>query len=202
MFYLLHGAYDSDDSWSTVGRANFILDNLIASGAAVPMIVVMPAGHTAPLTANALDQMGDFERDFTTDIKPYIEAHYPVKTGRAATAIAGLSMGGGQTMDIAFGDLDEYGYVGVFSSGVFSVSQNDDWEKAHLATLDNAKLKKGMNLVWFGIGSEDFLLDTSKATVSLLKKHGFDVSFNESTGGHTWINWRDYLHAFAPQLFH
>src|SRR6202043_114878 len=101
----------------SVGRANFILDNLIAQKKAVPMIVVMPAGHTTHGggfggARNARDELGD---DFNGDIKPYVESHYRTINDREHRAIAGLSMGGGQTLAIAFSHLADYGYVGVFS---------------------------------------------------------------------------------------
>jgi enterochelin esterase family protein len=203
VFYLLHGAFDSDDSWSTVGRAGFILDNLIARGSARPMIVVMPDGHTARFNGGgaAALNMAEFVREFTADIKPHVEANYRIQRGRANTAIAGLSMGGAQTLDIAIGDLASYAYVGVFSSGVFGIADNSDWENAHRAQLDAAAAKRGLSLVWFSTGKDDFLLDTTKATVAMLEKHGFDVVYEESSGGHTWINWREYLSKFTPQLF-
>jgi enterochelin esterase-like enzyme len=75
------------------------------------------------------------------------------------------------------------------------------WEKQHLAALDNAATKRGLNLLWFSTGKEDFLIDTTRSTVELLKKHGFKPVFIESQGAHTWLNWRDYLSVFAPQLF-
>jgi enterochelin esterase family protein len=204
VFYLLHGAFDGDDSWSTVGRAGFILDNLIAAGDAQPMIVVMPDGHTSRFGggggAGGLN-MADFVHEFTRDIKPYVEENYRIRTGRASTAIAGLSMGGAQTLDIAFGNLASYAYVGVYSSGVFGIADNADWENRHRAALDDAALKRDLELVWFSTGKDDFLLDTTKATVGMLEKHRFDVVYEESTGGHTWINWREYLTKFAPQLF-
>jgi len=203
VFYLLHGAFDGDDSWSTVGRAGFIVDNLIAGGQARPMIVVMPDGHTARFGgAGGGLNTADFVREFNADIKPYVESTYRIRKGRASTAIAGLSMGGAQTLDIAFGDPTTYGYVGVFSSGVFGIDTNADWENAHSAQLDDAAAKRDLHLVWFSTGKDDFLLGTTKATVAMLKKHGFDVAYEESTGGHTWINWREYLAKFAPQLFH
>jgi enterochelin esterase family protein len=202
VFYLLHGAFDGDDSWSTVGRAGFIVDNLIAAGDARPMIVVMPDGHTARFGgAGGGLNTADFVRELTTDIKPYVESTYRARQGRADTAIAGLSMGGAQALDIAFGDLASYGYIGVFSSGVFGIANNADWENAHAAQLDDAALKRELELVWFSTGKDDFLLDTTKATVAMLEKHGFDVVYEESGGGHTWINWREYLAKFAPQLF-
>jgi enterochelin esterase family protein len=214
VFYLLHGAFDCDASWSTVGRAGFILDNLIAAGKARPMVVVMPAGHTGPFrfgppNAGALDrQIDDFGKDFTADLRPHVEKNYRVLPGRENRAIAGLSMGGVQTLNIAFAHLGEYGYVGVFSSGIFGIAggfggapPNTQWEEGHKAVLDDTDLKKGLRLVWFGCGKEDFLLQTSTTTVEMLKKHEFKVACRETDGGHTWITWRDYLHEFAPLLF-
>jgi enterochelin esterase-like enzyme len=203
VFYLLHGAFDGDDSWSTVGRAGFILDNLIAAGEARPMIVVMPDGHTSRFGGGGAGglNIADFVREFTRDIKPHVETNYRIRGGRAATAIAGLSMGGAQTLDIAFGNLASYAYVGVYSSGVFGIADNADWENRHRAQLDDAALKRGLELVWFSTGKDDFLLDTTKATVAMLERHDFDVDYEESAGGHTWINWREYLTKFAPELF-
>jgi enterochelin esterase family protein len=214
VFYLLHGAMDCDASWSTVGRAGFILDNLIAAGKAKPMIVVMPAGHTGPFSfggrgGRSFDrQMDDFGDDFVKDIRPYVEKNYRVHADRAHRAIAGLSMGGAQTLNIAFSHLDEYGFIGVFSSGIFGIAggfggapPNREWEKRHKETLDRDDLKKGLRLVWIGCGKDDFLLKTSQATVEMLRKHKFDVVSRDTAGGHTWIVWREYLHEFAPLLF-
>lgn len=210
VLYLLHGAFDSDDSWSTVGRAGFILDHLIAQGKARPMIVVMPTGHTGRFTfgaPNALDrQVDEFSRDFLTDLKPYIEKSYRLRRGRAHTALAGLSMGGAQTLNIAIPNLKDYGYVGVFSSGVFGIEgrpgqPRPQFEEGHKNALDNSELKKGLKLVWFATGKDDFLLETTRATVKMLQGHGFNVVYRETDGGHTWLKWRDYLAEFAPLLF-
>jgi enterochelin esterase family protein len=193
---------DSDDSWSTVGRAGFILDNLISAGDAVPMIVVMPDGHTGPFVRGVSSlPLEDFTREFNEDIKPYVESHYRARTARDDRAIAGLSMGGAQTLEIAASNLDEYAYVGVFSSGVYGIGENSDWEDAHRSQLDDARARAGLELMWFSTGSEDFLLETTKQTVAMFERHGFDVTYQESGGGHTWINWREYLDVFAPQLF-
>jgi len=207
VFYLLHGAFDCDNSWSTVGRAGAIMDNLIAVQKAKPMIVVMPAGHTGPFNFGK-PFTDEFERDFVNDIMPLVEKRYRVKADRQDRAIAGLSMGGAQTLNIAFSHLDQFAYVGVFSSGVFGITGNGfggqaspSWEEKNKETLDNAGLKKDLKLVWFATGKEDFLLQTSQATVNALKTHGFTVTFKETNGGHTWINWREYLNDFAPQLF-
>jgi enterochelin esterase family protein len=212
VFYLLHGASDSDASWSTVGRAGIILDNLIADRKAKPMILVMPAGHTTPGGFRVPGERDEFANDFLKDIMPYVDSHYRVRKGRASRAIAGLSMGGNQTLVIALPHLDQFAYLGVFSSGLigqFGATRpgaplppsGPSWESQNLASLDNAAWKKGLRLVWFGIGKEDFLLKTAQGTVDMLKKHRFDVVYKETAGGHTWLNWRDYLAEFAPQLF-
>jgi enterochelin esterase-like enzyme len=228
VFYLLHGAGDNDHSWTSVGRANFILDNLIAARKARPMVIVMTAGHTPP-TPNAgrggggfLGAEDTFAKEFMTDVMPLVEKRYRVLTDRAHTAIAGLSMGGSQTLNIAIPNLQRFAYIGVYSSGLIGevggrgnrgaaaaapdaaaapTPSPTSWESRNLAMMDNASLKKGLKLVWFSTGRDDGLIPTTRATVDMLKKHGFAVTFEESAGGHTWINWRNYLNAFAPQLF-
>jgi len=225
VFYLLHGAGDNDNAWTTVGRAGFILDNLIAAGKARPMVVVMPAGHTrsaafgAPAPGGTRPPADEFEQDFLKDLLPHVEKNYRVQTDRANRAIAGLSMGGGQTLNLAIPHQEKFAYVGVFSSGLFNAFPNrrpgggdtapapaaanarSPWEEQHLAELDNAQWKKGLKLLWFSTGKDDFLVQTTRSTVDLLKKHGFSAVYAESGGGHTWNNWRDYLIEFAPQLF-
>jgi enterochelin esterase family protein len=120
VFYLLHGAGDNDHAWSSMGRAGFILDNLIAAGKARPMVVVMPAGHTPRPTGSVVgtNATQDFVGDFVKDVMPYVESHYRVRTDRANTAIAGLSMGGQQTLAVAIPRLERFAYIGVFSSGL------------------------------------------------------------------------------------
>lgn len=210
VFYLLHGAGDSDDSWTSVGRAGFIIDNLIAEKKAKPMIVVMPAGHTSQMqgggrgaapVAGGPPPRDEFLEDFTGDIMPYVEKNYRTVNDRAHRAVAGLSMGGFQTLNIAFSHLDKFAYVGVFSSGILGGGGAEAWEKSHAADLDNPGLKKGLKTVWFSTGSADSLVTNSRATVEVLKKHGFDATFKESPGAHTWINWRNYLCEFTPTLF-
>jgi enterochelin esterase family protein len=109
--------------------------------------------------------------------------------------------------------LDRFAYLGVFSSGVFSMRRpgagasplppgpSSEWEQQHAAMLDDASLKPGLKLLWFSTGSQDSLISASTATVDMLKRHGFSPVFQESPGGHTWINWRNYLEEFAPLLF-
>jgi enterochelin esterase family protein len=208
VFYLLHGAFDSDDAWSTVGRAGFILDNLIAAGEAEPMIVVMPDGHTGPFSMGDQLPMNEFLNDFENDIRPYIESHYRVLTARKNRAMAGLSMGGAHTLNLAIPNLGDYAYIGVFSSGVFELgdmgndgSRDPSYLDQNKEIMNNDELKEGLELFWFAIGKDDFLLQTSDATVKMLENHGFDVEYKKTSGGHTWLNWRDYLIEFTPRLF-
>jgi enterochelin esterase family protein len=209
VLYLLHGAFDCDDSWTTVGRAGFILDNLIAAGKAEPMVVAMPAGHTGPFRFGAPLSMDDFVADFTGDVMPWIESHYRIETDRGHRALAGLSMGGAQTLEIAMAHLEEFGYLGVFSSGIFGITGQGPgarpgeppWEERHAEALDDASAREGLQLFWFATGRDDFLVETSRATVEMLREHGFEVAYEETDGGHTWKNWREYLDEFAPLLF-
>lgn len=227
VFYLLHGAGDCDDAWSSVGRAGFIIDNLIAAGKAKPMVIVMPAGHTSRAMRVTPPPGGapppdEFVQDFVTDIMPYVEKNYRVLTDRGNRAIAGLSMGGSQTLNIALPHLEKFAYVGVYSSGLLNAfirapqpgaprpapdavppisPTGEAWIKQHQAKLDDASLKKGLRLLWFATGKEDFLLGMTRGTLDLLKKHGFNPVYEETAGGHTWINWRNYLTEFAPKLF-
>ena len=207
-FYLLHGAFDSDHSWSSVGRAGLILDNLIASGKAKPMVVVMPHGHTGPFRFGT-PMSGEFEPDFVTDILPTVEKRYRVVADRAHRAMAGLSMGGAHTLNIGIPHLDKFAYLGVFSSGIFGIAggpgggpaPSPSFEERQRAILDDPKLKDGLKLFWFATGKDDFLVQTSRATVDMLRKHKFEVVYLETDGAHTWDKWREYLRDFAPQLF-
>ncbi len=208
VFYLLHGASDSDASWTTVGRAQFILDNLISAGKAKPMVVVMPNGHTGRFRWGGGLDMVEFVEDFVNDIRPYVEKRYRVYTDSKNRAIAGLSMGGAQTLDIGISQLGDYGYMGVFSSGIFGITgrgpggdSGQSWEDEHKEILENDELKNKIRLFWFAIGKDDFLLDTSRATVEMLEKHGFDIVSKETSRGHVWINWREYLNEFTQKLF-
>jgi enterochelin esterase-like enzyme len=230
VFYLLHGAQDTDDAWTSVGRTGFILDNLLADKKMKPMIVVMPAGHQPGQTGmgGGAARSGDassvnpFTSEFMTDMMPYVEKYYRTIPDRQHRAIAGLSMGGAQTLDIAFRHLDMFAYVGVFSSGaslgggrrgpaapaagaapVAAPAQppQPDWEAVHKADLDNPALKKGLKLIWLSTGVDDGVITSTRSTAEMLKKHGFALVFKESAGAHSWFNWRNYLIEFAPQLF-
>jgi enterochelin esterase family protein len=222
VFYLLHGAGDTDDAWTSVGRAGFIFDNLLAEKKMKPMVVVMPAGHQPGIPFGAppsgpTPTVNPFTNEFISDMLPYVEKHYRTINDRQHRAIAGLSMGGAQTLDIAFTHLAMFSEIGVFSSGAMlgggrgrapnaaapatPPPPRPDWEATHTADLDNASLKKGTKLIWLSTGKDDGLIASTKATVDILKKHGFSPVFIESPGAHSWFNWRNYLIEFTPQLF-
>ncbi len=200
VLYLVHGASDSDASWTTVGRAHYVLDNLIAAAAARPMIVVMPFGHTPPRPGpNDILTNSDFGDDFLKDLIPYIEANYRTINTPASRAMAGLSMGGAHTLNFGLTHPELFGYIGIFSMGLLNPQQAADYEKRHAAALDRSA--KSMKLVYYAMGKTDFLYQSVAPTREILNKHGIKHVYNESDGGHTWINWRRYFNDFAPRLF-
>lgn len=190
VFYLLHGAGDNERGWSTIGRANVILDNLIAENKAVPMIIVMPDGH-APETEGVDNP---FQKDLIEEVIPYVEARYRTKTGAGDRALAGLSMGGFQTLDIGISRQDLFAWIGVFSGGI-----RDTYTQTHGPFLDTAN--KNLKLFWIGIGRTDFLWARNENLLKLLKEKNVKHTFHPSEGGHTWKNWRYYLHDFLQLVF-
>jgi len=209
VFYLLHGAGSADNSWTSIGRANFLLDNLIAAKKAKPMVVVMPMGHTSPFSwiiPTERPQDGGrggnagFEEEFLKDIKPYVESHYRVQTDRSGQAIAGFSMGGDQTLNIFGLRPKAFAYFGVFGSGVM-LRNLAHWEKEHKDILADVEVKDGVRLLWFATGARDLVLGRAKESAALFKRNGFNPIFKESDGGHDWISWQDHLNQFVPQIF-
>ncbi|WP_394355478.1 esterase [Spirosoma validum] len=207
IFYLLHGAGDDDSGWNTVGRAGFILDNLIAAGKTKPMIVVMPNGSMPmPATSgmpdmNMMNRMRDlFASELLKDVMPYAEKNYRTLANAQNRAIAGLSMGGFQTLDVTLTRPELFDYVGVFSSGFFG-SSIDEAETKYAKALNDPSFNKGKKLFWIGIGKDDFVMDANKKTLALLDKHQIKYQYKETAGGHTWINWRQYLNEYVPMLF-
>lgn len=199
VLYLVHGAGDSDDSWTSVGHAQYILDNLIAAGKAKPMIIVMPAGHTPDRPGADMLTNTDFRDDFLKDLIPYADGHYRTIAKADARAMAGLSMGGAHTIQNGLTHPELFHYIGVFSMGLQSPQQAADY-----AARNDAALKQGarsFKLVYYAMGKEDFLYGTVAPTRAMLDKYGIAHVYNESGGGHTWINWRRYLADFAPRLF-
>jgi enterochelin esterase family protein len=216
VFYLLHGGGDEDSGWNTIGRAGFILDNLLAQKKAKPMIVVMPNGSLprpadfprltpgAPPPADFAKRMaalqGRFTKELLTDIIPQVEKRFRVQTGAENRALAGLSMGGGQTLAAVTTHPDQFAYVGVWSAGIGRNA--DDFEKRNATFLEGAdKVNRSVKLFSISVGDKDFALAGSKQLAEMLKKHGIKNELHVSGGGHTWINWRHYLNDFAPRLF-
>ena len=201
VLYLFHGGGDSDDSWPTVGCAGAILDNLIAADKAVPMIVVMPAGHISTsfrLTPGVRMGHDAFNDDVTKVILPYVDAHYRTVADRDHRAIAGLSMGGLQALNISLDDSADFAWVGIFSSGWFPANQKEE-DETDLAQYHSSG--KPFKLYWVGAGKYDIALQNSNATVALLNKFGIKTEVHESGGFHAWNNWRDYLNQFAAKIF-
>ena len=200
VLYLIHGGGDSDESWSTVGRAGFILDNLIAAGKARPMIVVMPAGgvgrQSAPMTSDPAKD--PFTRDLLDAIIPYVEANYRVSTRPMDRALAGLSMGGIQTLNIGLTNLEKFRWLGVFSSGWFP-GDLQAFDERHGAALKATRTPP--RLFWMAHGATDIAKPQSEKVIAMLAGHGMKIVSKETPGGHTWANWRDYLRDFAPLLF-
>ena len=210
VLYLLHGSGDNDEGWSTIGRANFIIDNLLAAKKAKPMIVVMPNG-TMPRPANVSSERGapgfsstmdKFAGELMQNVVPYVEKHYRVTPGRENRAIAGLSMGGAQTLRVAPANLDRFAYIGVFSAGLFQQSA-EEYEKQNAGFFEHPeKTNQMVKLFWIGVGVNDKLVhDSLEKLLASLKAHGIRYEYHESEGAHTWINWRHYLNDYAQLLF-
>ncbi|AXB79394.1 alpha/beta hydrolase-fold protein [Novosphingobium sp. P6W] len=202
VLYLVHGAGDSDDSWTSVGHANLILDNLIAGGKALPMIVVMPDGHT-PLREGVMTlDNPDFGDDLVKDLIPYVDANYRSDARAEARAMAGLSMGGSHTLRNGLTNPDLFRWIGVFSMGLTEGSAFNGVD-TYAAKYD-ARLRRSaqeLKLLYFAMGREDFLYATVAPTRGLFDRYHIAHVYKESGGGHEWLNWRRYFADFAPRLF-
>ena len=201
VLYLLHGSGDDETAWTEVGKANLILDNLIAAGAAEPMLVVMPNGHAIPWSSGRRGiGSGNTERfrdDLLQGAMPLIESLYRVRPGKAHTAIAGLSMGGGQSLYCAATSLDRFAWVGAFSAA----APPPDSDAAQLLLADPDRSNSGLDLLWIAIGRDDFLLELNRVFKAALDKAGIHHTYQVTAGGHSWVVWRDYLAEFVPLLF-
>jgi enterochelin esterase family protein len=200
VLYLLHGADGDDSAWTAFGRANHILDNLMADRKLSPMVVVMPFGYAYPPAAGAAGdrQRADFEKDLLQDLIPFVQANYRVHTDRSNRALVGLSMGGGQALNIGLRHLDLFSRVASFSGAVPRGAGLDSFKDV----MDNAKKVNGaLKVFWIGCGTEDGLFAPNQEFSELLKKNGVTHTFHQSGGAHTWSVWRKYLFDVAPALF-
>ena len=203
VLYLLHGSGDTQQGWTVIGRANLIMDNLIAAGKAKPMIVVMPYGraredvYLAPFGTPKTEPTA-FENDLLKDVMPFAEKAYRISGKPDERAIAGLSMGGGQALNIGLHHLDTFHAVGAFSAGI----RNANFEEQYKDLLsDPAAANKKLKVFYIACGKADSLFAASEALHGALEKHQIRHSFTPSEEGHVWRNWRAYLSDFAPQLF-
>jgi enterochelin esterase-like enzyme len=201
VLYLIHGGGDTAVSWSTVGRANNILDNLLAEKKARPMIVVMPSGWTPSggqvMTSDATKD--PFNDEMMKDIIPFVQANYRTLATPENRAISGLSMGGIQTLNTGLHNLGTFRYVAVMSSGWTTEQDRDFFYKSEAAKIPtyNNQLK----LFWWGWGETDIARANGLAVIDKLKSQGVKIETMETPGGHEWTNWRLYLHEVAPKLF-
>ncbi len=198
VLYLIHGGGDNDASWPGVGAAGWILDNLLAEGKMVPMIVVMPNG-----TINVPNEVPPFAEDMVTSIIPFIEANYNVKTDADHRAMAGLSMGGMETIETAFNHPELFRYVWVLSAS-FAPGQDPAAESARLKVKENiAKMNKQFKrMVFTQGGPTDIAYNNCKNTRAQLDKDGLQYEYMENAqAGHSWTTWRADLEKLAPTLF-
>ena len=202
--YLLHGYTDSAEGWSTEGRANLILDNLIASGKAKPMIVIMPLGYgDMSFVRNGFSSWNDpaalrrnldgFSQSLLTEIIPQVEAEYRVSGKASDRAIAGLSMGGLESLLVGLNHPQKFGWVGGFSAALSKTAFDE-----YFSGVEAAASRK---LVWIACGADEELLPSNRDFISWLKKRKIEVTAVETPGLHTWMVWRDDLVRFAPLLF-
>ncbi|MBI4876893.1 MAG: esterase family protein [Acidobacteria bacterium] len=206
VLYLLHGFSDDASGWTAVGRAHVILDNLIAQGKTKPMLVVMPLGYGAmeivsrsapPLRDPKLRQRS-FERfrdSVLKEVLPAVEKTCRVSNKRADRAIAGLSMGGAESLYVGLNALSTFAWVGAFSSGGMGEDLN-----ASFPALDE-KANAQLRLLWIACGREDRLIDSNRKFLEFLKSKGVRYTWTETGGAHTWMVWRRYLAEFTPLLF-
>lgn len=209
VLYLLHGNGDTEGEWTWVGRANLIVDNLLAERKARPMLVVMPFGHAVNPNDQTPESRGQnmklFEQDLLKDVLPRVEARYRVAAGPKNRAIAGLSMGGGQSLNIGLSNLAVFGSIGVFSAGAGgggARGPSEEFASRYAALLaDPEGTNKKLRLLWIGCGEQDFALAGAEAVSGALEKHKIRHTLRKTAGAHTWTVWRRYLAELVPLLF-
>lgn len=206
VLYLLHGYSDDASGWTAVGRANVILDNLIARGQAKPMIVVMPLGYgTMKMITGGWDvwdrqdirteNFSKFQQALLGEVMPQVESGYRVAADRDSRAIAGLSMGGAESLLTGLNHADRFAWIGAFSSG--GLPEPFDRDFPGLGTGKSPALR----LLWIACGTEDGLIDVNRRFHHWLESKGIEHGAIETPGMHSWMVWRRNLAAFLPLLF-
>jgi enterochelin esterase-like enzyme len=212
VLYIQHGGGEDERGWAVQGKTNVILDNLIAEGKSVPMIVVIANGNvTKPgVTAGGYNDtaMALFKEEIVGSVIPFIEKNYRVKLGAANRAIAGLSMGGGQAFYTGLRNTNIFTNVGVFSTGLFGGINRQpagpafDVEAAIPGILTNTKLfNNNLKVFYLSVGEQDPRIEATKKMVETFKSKGLNVQFASFPGGHEWQVWRKSLHDFATKIF-
>ena len=200
VLYLAHGYSDNEATWTVHGKAHWIMDSLIASKQARPMIIVMPDAHALPPGANGFEEYGPANSDalcheLLQDIIPLVERRYKVSAKPGARAFAGLSMGGHHALTVALNHHDKFGWIGAFSSAPPPTN-------SVAAGLNNAPaVNHDLKLFWIACGKNDFLHQRNGTFTALLKEKGIRFEYVETEGDHSWPVWRRYLTNFAPKLF-
>ncbi len=205
LLVLLHGYSDYADGWTTVGKANLILDSQIQKGEAKPMIVLMTLGYGVNINVLRTGIPRDAElwkgnapkygQILLEEVMPQVEKAYKVDPKRTGRAIAGLSMGGGESLLVGLNNIDKFAYVGGFSAGGGAGDYEKTWPK--LSEKDNERLK----LLWIACGKDDRLIEPNRKFVEWLNAKKVKNTFVESPGAHTWPVWRRYLVEFSKQIF-
>jgi|GEM_PF-134860 len=203
VLYLLHGGGDDETGWTRKGAANIILDNLYAEKKLVPMIVVMPNGRVVKpdeKPATPFSGFETFEKDLLNDIIPFVEKQYPVNANRESRTLAGLSMGGLQTLDIGLTHLETFAALGVFSSGWF-LDRREKFEKENQELLNSPETNRKLKLFWIANGKPDIAYKNNQAMLDLFDRYKVRYTYVEGKGGHDWGSWKNHLFVFAPLLF-
>ena len=206
VLYLLHGFSDDASAWTAVGRAHIILDNMIAQGKAKPMLIVMPLGYGAPeIVSRSAPPLRDpklrqrsfekFRDALLTEVMPEVERTYRVSKNRGSRAIAGLSMGGAESLYVGLNALNRFAWIGAFSSG----GMGEDFNATY-PSLDS-KANAQLRLLWIACGKEDRLIDANRKFIDWLKSKEIRHTWIETPGAHTWLLWRRNLAEFSTLLF-
>ena len=202
VLYILHGGGEDERGWATQGEANFILDNLIAAGKARPMLLVMPDGNVG-VPGFGENTLRVFEAELKQCVIPFVEKTYRASSDAKNRALAGLSMGGLQTLYVGINNTEVFSWLGVFSSG-WILPMQSDLANAQYAMMEKntERINKNLNLLWISIGGkEDIAYNNCQMMITKFDSLKIKYSYFDSPGGHTWPVWRNDLYTLAPLLF-